>query len=62
MNIKIEARDLKIIQKIAKNRGQNTSDFVRMTLRQEIARLGFLKNDAAKALDVQYQKSRKLKK
>ena len=51
-NIKIEESDLALIQKIAKNRGQGVSDFTRIAIRKELARLGFLKKEDAKALEV----------
>ncbi|NQV40193.1 MAG: hypothetical protein HQ505_06600 [Nitrosopumilus sp.] len=51
-NIKIEESDLILIHKIAKKRGQGASDFTRIAIRKELARLGFLKKEEAKALEV----------
>jgi len=51
-NIKIEKKDLIIINQIASKRGETSSDFVRVAIRKELARLGFLKKDEAKALEI----------
>ncbi len=51
-NIKIDEKDLRLIQKIAKARGEGTADFARMSLRKELGRLGFLRLDDKKALEV----------
>lgn len=55
MNIVIEKKDLILIKKIAKNRGQSYSDFVRITLRKELARLGYLNDKESKSLEVNVQ-------
>jgi len=52
MNIIIEKKDLVLIKQIAKNRGQTYSDFVRITIRKELARLGYLNHKEAKSLGV----------
>lgn len=52
MNIKIEERDLRLIKKVSLARGEGTADFVRLSLRKELARLGFLKTEEVKALGV----------
>ena len=52
MNIKINKVDLTLVHKIAKKRGEGTADFVRMSIRKELARLGFLTNEEMKALEV----------
>lgn len=52
MNIKINKLDLTLVHKIAKKRGEGTADFVRMSIRKELARLGFLTNEEMKALGV----------
>lgn len=54
MNIKLENTDLQLIQEIAKIRGEGLSDFVRMCLRKEMARLGFLNQKEMKALGVKF--------
>ena len=52
MNVKLEKRDLLLVQKIASDRGQNTSDFVRFVIRKEFGRLGFLSKKQMQSLGV----------
>jgi hypothetical protein len=52
LNIKIEQKDLKLIRKISEQRGEGVADFVRFTIRMELARLGFLDSDEMKALGI----------
>lgn len=52
LNIKIEQKDLKLIRKISKNRGEGLADFVRFAIKMELARLGFLDSGEMKALEV----------
>jgi hypothetical protein len=52
MNVKIDKKDFELISRIARKRGEGTADFVRLSLRKEIARLGFLSKDETKALGV----------
>ena len=52
MNVKINKRDLTLIHSVSKKRGEGTADFVRMSIRKELARLGFLTNEEMKALGV----------
>lgn len=51
-NVKIEEKDLKLAQKIATSRGGDVSDLIRLSLRKELARLGFLGSEDMKALEV----------
>ena len=52
-NIKIEAKDLKLINMVAHRRGQGAADFARIALRKELARLGFLSVEETRALEAQ---------
>jgi len=52
MNIKIEKRDLELINKVSSARGEGTADFVRLSIRKELARLGFLTAMQLKALGI----------
>ena len=52
-NIKIEKRDLDLIHKISKKRGENAADFARRSIKKEIASLGFLTKEEVKALGVE---------
>ncbi len=51
-NVKIEEKDLKLMQKITSNRGDGVSDFIRISIRKELARLGFLSIQEMKSLEV----------
>jgi len=51
-NIKIEERDLDLIHRISKKRGENSADFARRSIKKEIARLGFLTKEEVKALGI----------
>ena len=51
-NIKIEKKDMRLINKISSKRGEGSADFARMAIRKELARLGFLTKGEAKALEV----------
>lgn len=53
MNVKIERGDLQLAQKISDMRGEGLADFVRLSMRREFARLGFLNKQESKALEVQ---------
>lgn len=52
MNVRIEEKDLKMITKVSELRGEGISDFVRVAIRKELARLGFLNKEQMKALEV----------
>lgn len=52
MNVKIEKKDLELVHRISSLRGDDASDFVRIAIRKEIARLGFLNKEQMKALEM----------
>ena len=52
-NIQIENSDLRLIQKVAKERGEGTADFARRALKKELAGLGYLTKSEQKALGVE---------
>jgi Rod binding domain-containing protein len=52
MNVKIEKSDLDLAQTVARSRGEGLADFVRRSMRKELARLGFLTPEDMKALEV----------
>jgi len=52
MNVKINKRDLVLVRKVSEKRGEGTADFVRVSIRKELARLGFLTDEEMKALGV----------
>lgn len=51
-NIKISKKDLDLIKKISSRRGEGYSDFIRVSVRKELAVLGFLSKEETKALGV----------
>jgi uncharacterized protein (DUF1778 family) len=52
MNLRIEKKDLELLTKICKARGEGVSDFVRRAIRKELAKLGYLTKEEMKALEV----------
>ncbi|MCJ7570716.1 MAG: hypothetical protein MUO82_02405 [Candidatus Thermoplasmatota archaeon] len=52
VSVRFPTSDASLLQKIAKNRGQDVSDFVRLSVRKEFARLSFLSPGEKKALEV----------
>jgi len=52
VNVKIEEKIVKKVHKVSKLRGDDFSDFVRISINKELARLGFLTSDEMKALGV----------
>lgn len=55
MNILVEKKDLDLIKKIASKRGERYADFVIISTRKELARLGFLNSEERKALGIDSQ-------
>lgn len=45
-------KDANLLKEVAKNRGQDVSDFVRLSVRKELARLSYLSAEEKKALEV----------
>ena len=52
-NVKIETHDLCLIKKISLARGDDVSDFIRLSIRKELGRLGFLTKNEVKALGIE---------
>lgn len=50
--VRFSVSDIKLFKKIAKNRVQDVSDFVRLLVKKELARLSFLSAGEKKALEV----------
>lgn len=51
-NVKIEKKDLELMKKVTNNRGDDVSDFIRISIRKELAYLGLLSNQEKKLLGV----------
>lgn len=49
---KFQDGDIELIRKIRKARGEDVSDFVRRSVKKELARLSFLSDEEKKALEV----------
>jgi len=52
-NLKIEKSDIKLIKKVTSARGDEVSNFIRLSIRKELARMGFLSKEESKALGVE---------
>jgi len=50
--VKIEKKDLELMKKVTNNRGDDVSDFIRISIRKELAYLGLLSNQEKKLLGV----------
>jgi len=47
------SEDVELIKKVCKARGEQVSDFVRRSVRKELARLNYLSEEEKKALEVE---------
>ena len=47
---RVESTDLVLLKRVCKARGEDLSDFVRRSVRMELARLSFLSQEEKKAL------------
>ena len=52
LTIKLHADLYNLLDELCKNRGENKSTFVRRTIKEQLAELGFLSKDEQKALGV----------
>ena len=50
--VRFPTSDANLLKEIATDRGQDVSDFVRLSVRKELARLSFLSSKEKKALEV----------
>jgi uncharacterized protein (DUF1778 family) len=50
---RMSAEDVQLIKKICEARGEQLSDFVRRSVRKELARLNYLSSAEKKALEVE---------
>jgi len=50
--VRFSLPDAALLKEISKNRGQDVSDFVRLSVRKELARLSYLTTDEKKALEI----------
>ena len=52
LNVAIEEKDLQLVRKVATNRGEGLTDFVRRAIKKELASFGYLNEDEKKALGI----------
>jgi len=52
IGVRIPVEDRELLHNVCKARGEDLSDFVRRSIRKELASLGFLSNDQKKALGI----------
>lgn len=50
---RMTTEDIELIKKVCKARGEQVSDFVRRSVRKELARLCYLSNEERKALGME---------
>jgi len=50
---RMSAEDIELLKKVCKARGEDLSDFVRRSVRKELARLNYLSEEEKKALEVE---------
>lgn len=55
---KVDVELKELIETVAKERGMNVSDFLRYSVRKELADLGYLTNNTRKALGISQSKSK----
>jgi hypothetical protein len=52
VGVRFETSDKLLLEKVARARGGNVSDFVRLAVRRELARLSFFTDEEKKALGI----------
>ena len=50
--VRFTMSDVDLLKKVSKNRGQDVSDFVRLSVRRELARLSYLTLEEKKSLEI----------
>lgn len=52
IGVRFQEKDIKLIKKVCRDRGEDVSDFVRRSVKIELAKLSFLSIEEKKALGV----------
>jgi len=52
ISVRFPLSDASLLKEVSKNRGQDVSDFVRLSVRKELARLSYLSKAEKKSLEV----------
>jgi uncharacterized protein (DUF1778 family) len=55
IGVRVSQEDKKLVEKISKLRGEDVSDFVRRSIRKELASLSFLSAEDKKALGIKQE-------
>ena len=56
LSIRLTKRDLALLVKVSRARGEDPSSFIRRAMRMELARLGFLSEEEMQALGIKNEK------
>jgi len=56
LSIRVTKRDLALLVKVSRARGEDPSSFIRRAMRMELARLGFLSEEEMQALGITNEK------
>jgi len=56
LSIRLTKRDLALLVKVSRARGEDPSSFVRRAMRMELAKLGFLSEEEMQALGIKNEK------
>ena len=52
VSVRFSLPDVDLLNKISKNRGNDVSDFIRLSVKKEFARLSYLSDDEIKSLEI----------
>lgn len=52
LGVRVTSRDRRLLEKVCKARGEDISDFIRRSIRKELAALSFLPAEDKKALGI----------
>ncbi len=52
VSVRFPTSDVLLLKEVARNRGQDVSNFVRLSVRKELARLSYLTKEEKKALGI----------
>jgi len=52
VSVRFSLHDADLMNKIARDRGQDVSDFIRLSVKKEFARLSYLSDDEIKSLEI----------
>lgn len=58
IGVRIPQEDKALLEKVCKARGEQVSDFVRRSVRKELASLSFLSSDEKKALGIKTEEQK----